>query len=229
MSEASPSAARRCCLCDRGLIGHVLSDPRGHWFCREHLPAISLCRYCQCAFLDTQRRDVCKSCRARAITNTEDARKLVAIGPLSWFEAHGLSAGPSARQLTLSQSMPRHHNGREIWGYVRRDAERAVVIKHGLPRPVFMLVAAHELGHLWLAQSNARLPDRIEEGLCDWLAYRFGRSLSDPECDWLARMIAKRADTGCDSAFREVRLHLDDAAPSDLPALLPTFRRRVLN
>ena len=226
MSEASDSAGQRCCLCDRGLNGHILIDPRGRRFCRQHLPAVSLCRYCQHAFLHTERSDSCTSCRARAVTTEAEAQKLVAMGPLSWFEGHRLAIGDGARSVRLAHRMPAHPSGREMFGYVEGTQ---VVIRHALPAPVFMLVAAHELGHLWLSQTNARLSEAHEEGICDWLSWRFARDLSHPEYRWLARMIARRSETGAATAFREVRARLGHAEPSELPTLLPMFRRRVLN
>lgn len=226
MSEASVSAAQRCCLCDRGLSGHVLFDPRGRGFCRDHLPAVSLCRYCQHAFLHTERSTVCSGCRARAVSTDAEARRLVELGPLAWFESHRLATGRGARSVRLSHDMPVPPSGGEMFGYVQGAQ---VVIRHGLPGPVFLLVAAHELGHLWLSLMNARLSEADEEGICDWLSWRFARSLGHPEYRWLADMIARRCETGAITAFRDVRARLGDAEPSDLPTLLPMFRRRVLN
>ena len=229
MSEALPSAARRCCLCDRGLNGYILNDPRGRSFCREHLPAVRLCRYCQFAFLDTERRDVCGCCRGSAVVTDNEARRLVAIGPLDWFGRHGLATGCGAQQIRVSREMPPHASGREMFGYVRYEPLTEVVFKRGLPRPVFLVVAAHELGHLWLFEAGARLSARMAEGVCDWLSWRFARDVRDPECAWLAGKLQKHAEAAGNTAFREVRERLGDVEPSALPSLLRTFPRRVLN
>lgn len=62
-------------------------------------------------------------------------------------------------------------------------AERVVVLS-GLPAPLFQAVAAHELGHVWIAAQNiTRLPLQDEEGFCEllshaWISERgtFGRA-----------------------------------------------------
>jgi hypothetical protein len=123
--------------------------------------------------------------------------------------------------------MPPHGSGREMLGYVRYRPLTEVVIRHNLPRPVFLVVAAHELGHLWLTQMRASLCARTAEGICDWLSWRFALDVTDPECAWLARKLQQHADAATDTAFREVRLRLGDVSPSALPSLLPMFPSRA--
>lgn len=57
--------------------------------------------------------------------------------------------------------------------YARRGIRRGIYIQTGLPRLLFLQIAAHEYAHAWQAENYPLLRDeRIHEGFAEWVAYR---------------------------------------------------------
>lgn len=57
--------------------------------------------------------------------------------------------------------------------YARRGMRRGIYIQTGLPRLLFLQIAAHEYAHAWQGENCPMLRDpRIHEGFAEWVAYR---------------------------------------------------------
>ena len=56
--------------------------------------------------------------------------------------------------------------------YARRGMRRGIYIQTGLPRMLFLQVAAHEYAHAWQGENCPILSDRlVHEGFAEWVAY----------------------------------------------------------
>ena len=57
--------------------------------------------------------------------------------------------------------------------YARRGMRRGIYIQTGLPRLLFLQIAAHEYAHAWQGENCPMLRDPlIHEGFAEWVAYR---------------------------------------------------------
>jgi hypothetical protein len=57
--------------------------------------------------------------------------------------------------------------------YARRGMRRSIYVQTGLPRMLFLQVAAHEYAHAWQGENCPLLRDLVvHEGLAEWVAYR---------------------------------------------------------
>jgi hypothetical protein len=57
--------------------------------------------------------------------------------------------------------------------YARRGIRRSIYIQTGLPRELFLQVAAHEYAHAWQGENCPLLRDTlIHEGFAEWVAYQ---------------------------------------------------------
>lgn len=57
--------------------------------------------------------------------------------------------------------------------YARRGIRRGIYIQTGLPRMLFLQVAAHEYAHAWQGENSPTLREGlIHEGFAEWVAYR---------------------------------------------------------
>jgi hypothetical protein len=56
--------------------------------------------------------------------------------------------------------------------YARRGMRRGIYIQTGLPRMLFLQVAAHEYAHAWQGENSPTLRDGlVHEGFAEWVAY----------------------------------------------------------
>ncbi|MEW5872092.1 MAG: zinc-binding protein [Chloroflexota bacterium] len=62
---------------------------------------------------------------------------------------------------------------RTLGVYTRRGMRRGIYIQTGLPRLLFLQVAAHEYAHAWQGENCPLLRDTlVHEGFAEWAAYR---------------------------------------------------------
>ncbi len=100
-----------------------------------------------------------------------------------------------------------------------------VRIVKNLPSVRFQVVAAHELGHVWLANQRAlSIPPWCNEGFCELLAYRFAAGLNS----WDGRLERARIITNPDptygGGFRRLKAFCDRAGFDALCAAIQTNR-----
>ena len=61
---------------------------------------------------------------------------------------------------------------RTIGLYARRGIRRGIYIQTGLPRILFLQVAAHEFGHAWQGENCPLIRDELaHEGFAEWVSY----------------------------------------------------------
>ncbi len=89
----------------------------------------------------------------------------------------------------------------------------------------FQIVAAHELGHVWLAnQKVLSVPAWCSEGFCELVAYRF----AEDKDSWEARMerarISANSEPTYGGGFRRLKAICDRVGFSDLCEALRTNR-----
>jgi hypothetical protein len=57
--------------------------------------------------------------------------------------------------------------------YARRGMRRGIYIQSGLPRMLFLQVAAHEYAHAWQGENCPVMKDAlVHEGFAEWVAYQ---------------------------------------------------------
>lgn len=192
-------------------------------------------------------RAVCAACHTTAVYSPEAAASLYAelkevistdLGltlniptGLAMVDRHGLrqvidrqsSGGP---KMVTSASPPGALDANHTLGlYARRGMRRGIYIQTGLPRLLFLQVAAHEYGHAWQGENCPLLRDPIiHEGFAEWVAYhvsgRFGdrrgqermRSRRDVYGNGLRWALAVEAREGPAGVLRACRQSVGAAA-----------------
>jgi hypothetical protein len=57
--------------------------------------------------------------------------------------------------------------------YARRGMRRGIYVLSGLPRTLFLQIAAHEFAHAWQGENCPKLNDAlIQEGFAEWVAFK---------------------------------------------------------
>ena len=189
--------APRCAICGTLIDDEAYQDEFGNIFCIRHNKEYNTCESCGrliCPQLTggglrySDGRQVCHQCRKTAITEHEQAadifqeiNKLLRVNGLDFGGLHlnvvlldanslgryhadhvgeGRLLGVTLQEINTSSDGTRHH---EVSG---------IGILWGLPREMFEEVAAHELGHAWLAVKQIDgLSSWRQEGFCNLLAF----------------------------------------------------------
>ncbi len=226
-----------CAACGAALNGSILLDPRQQAFCKSHEAALRVCRFCERGYMvrPGMFRDRCDGCERDAVSAEPNA--ILRYGSVvSWFRGQGLHFRGAAPPLQLQDRMPTAPNGRPMLGYTKSLIRRPfwvpseaelIAVQRGLPRDRFGIVVAHELGHAWLVQQRAELSERIEEGICDWLAHAFALHCGTADTVWTAQRIATNPDPVNGEGFRRFKALAGSAAPCELPQLLMTLGRKL--
>lgn len=91
-------------------------------------------------------------------------------------------------------------------GETRRVVD-GISILHGLPRSLFVGIAAHELGHAWLYLAKVDgLPNWMEEGYCNLLTYMYYKNNpAVPDGPYWMKMIEHDPSPVYGDGFRTVR------------------------
>jgi hypothetical protein len=139
--------------------------------------------------------------------------------------------------LQLLDKMPIAPNRRPMLGFAHRlfrDALSAlptevtfIAVQNQLPRDLFGIVVAHELGHTWLVQQRAVLSNRMEEGICEWLSHAFALQSGSADAAWTAHRIETNPDPVNGEGFRRFRHLAGDKTPRELPLLLTALSHEL--
>ena len=175
------------------------------------------CNYCGGAGTRTAASDpfYCRTCRHLAIYDPEEAERLYQQ-VITWANSKRFFDGFEQPPMVLysrrrfGREFPNAHKAlgmaqRISWETptgVSAEAEKVIILA-GLPEPLFQTVAAHELGHVWVASQHLmHLTPQEEEGLCETISHlwveekcRFGR-------DGLLRSIEQQQDAVYGEGFR---------------------------
>jgi len=96
----------------------------------------------------------------------------------------------------------------------------------GLPLYFFGAVAAHELGHAWLAiQQYPHLPKQVEEGLCELIAYLWLGGQNTPEAAFHQRRKRANKDRIYGKGLKRALASLELMAVRQLITYIRVFRR----
>jgi len=80
-----------------------------------------------------------------------------------------VAAGPISTEPIGAQELDPE---RTLGIYARRGMRRGIYIQTGLPRMLFLQVAAHEYAHAWQGENCPVLSDPlVHEGFAEWIAY----------------------------------------------------------
>lgn len=105
--------------------------------------------------------------------------------------------------------------------YARRGLRRGIYIQTGLPRMLFLQVAAHEYAHAWQGENCPMLRSGlVHEGFAEWVAYRLIGFYGYPRGQ--ERMLARQDVYG-----RGLRWALAEEAAHGLPGVIEACRRAV--
>jgi hypothetical protein len=224
----------RCVLCGAILSGVVCSDQHRRVFCARHRAEGRHCRFCDRFFLLAGGTgEACDACGPTRVFEVPVARD-ACDAACRWFTANGLRL-PGRIPVRLSAAMPSssYGSGPRMLGYTEQRAELSwpfgrppptMVLLVGMPLMVLRMVAAHELGHVSLAEERLRLPRWAEEGSCDWLAHCYLGTIASPEAALQRRRIETRDDPVYGAGFRWVAARLAGRAPRELVPLLRAAR-----
>lgn len=142
--------------------------------------------------------------------------RLLFEGVCRWATRLGMRFNGIPIQVRLRKHRPNRpgHLGATVHGrlwrgrkLVRNRIQRIEVVA-GLEPLLFQGVAAHELGHVWLAVHRISLPADLEEGFCELLAHRFYSDLGTEEGLRYAREIESNPDPLYGGGFRYLRERL---------------------
>lgn len=187
----------RCKACAQSIHGLYQEDLWGGASCARCLNRTGSCIYCGGAARAVPAEEPrCEICRRLAIHDPGLAEALYAE-VVDWAESRRMFENfrqpPMELRAKIELQGTRPSSNRllgmaqkSIWETPAGASVRAerVVVLAGLPAPLFQAVAAHELGHVWIAAHNiTRLSLQDEEGFCEllshaWISERgtFGRA-----------------------------------------------------
>ena len=209
--------APRCAICGILIENEAYQDDFGNIFCVRHKKEYNTCESCGrliCSQLTrgglrySDGRQVCHQCRKIAITDYEQAANIFQqINKVLRFNGLDFGGLPLNVVLldakSLGEYQTDHVSPGRLLGVTLQEVKMhidgtrhyevsGVGILWGLPRELFEEVAAHELGHAWLAVKQI-------DGLTAWRQEGF--------CNLLAFLWLSKQDT--DAAKRRIR-HLED-------------------
>lgn len=190
---------RYCYTCGQLLKQkYVQFNGVGH-YCEDCYKRRSACDVCTAPLTDTywrlsDGRLTCAYCHASAVNDPSAATALYSEMMVVLHRSLGMSLNiPTGLALVdriqLSEIILQQYdrNGKQAPGtdklkpehtlglYARRGIRRGIYIQTGLPRMVFLQVAAHEIAHAWQGENCPVLHDQdllVHEGFAEWVAYR---------------------------------------------------------
>ena len=218
-----------CALCHRPLRGYVMRDARHQYMCGEHKGSVRVCRFCDRGFLPgggVGVLDRCPLCVSRAVGDQAEADRRYRV-LLGWFRLHRLELPNPPPPIELRDRMPNDCRGVGMLGFAERHSRLSggwytsrIVMMVGLPIEAFFTVLVHELAHVWLTHAGFDFPEKVTEGLCDWLAHAFTVQFATPDAAYQARRIENREDPIYGDGFRGFRTFAAGAGPAELPRLV---------
>jgi hypothetical protein len=222
------SIAPRCAVCGRIIDGPYLENDWGEKYHAHHQDEVRRCFFCDRLITGEDLpghqplggdRPVCPVCRRNGVTDPANANRLLGeiratlqtfgidLGALPLRlelvdpdELEELTAAPLDRTLGLFQGERRvfESGGPD-------DLKGTVYLTRGLPRPVFITSAGHELMHAWLFIH--RLDNRdisLVEGSCNMAGVLALRSLMDDDAAWVRNSIERDPDPVYGEGYRRV-------------------------
>lgn len=92
------------------------------------------------------------------------------MNPVPYGQAPKGNSVPPLNGQVISPSLP--DPNRTLGLYARHGMRRGIYIQTGLPRLLFLQVAAHEYAHAWQGENSPLIKGtRLHEGFAEWVAY----------------------------------------------------------
>ena len=228
------SDAPRCLACGMFIAREYYEINRRGPFCPTCYATRQRCEVCASPLDNRARylpdgRAVCSACQQTAIIDTSEATHWFDDNVRLVYHVLGLSLRIGARfvltdrpglQAQIQQYQPGmiHSADRVLGVYVRDGRLRTIYIENGLPRILFIQVAAHEWAHAWQAENCPLVRDvLVVEGFAEWVAYKVLQAKQavkkmqlmidrvDWYGEWLRMMLACEARGGVDEVLASCR------------------------
>lgn len=227
--------AKKCDLCQRMILGTSLTNYWGHTYHAEHAREFGECLYCGklthpaisgggLTYPDA--RVICRGCHKTAVHREADALRVVAgvrermkhwgvdleglQVPVRFIDRLRLSTmlkgGPHAsmRRVSGFASMTAVQRGR-----LTQDKQAGIYLLTGMPLHVLEATAAHELMHVWNFFNGPRHAFALEEGSCNYMAYRIHDELGDELAAYHIDTMMKDPDPAYGAGFRKVKRYVE--------------------
>ncbi len=193
---------RSCLACGRTVTGKYYEFDGVGPYCKDCYRKRPPCDVCGAPLTDekwqlSDGRITCAQCHSTAIYSPQDAVILYEDMKKIVDQRLGLKLNiPTGLALVdrnqlgdvihrqvdpdsnIDPDLPPRKNGieldpqRTLGIYARRGMRRAIYVQNGLPRMLFLQVAAHEYAHAWHGENCPTLRDPlVHEGFAEWMAY----------------------------------------------------------
>lgn len=206
-----------CLACKRPILGKTFFFDTSGPYCEDCCQNRSRCQVCDAPQTDaswqlSDGRIICANCHASGVHTTDQATALYEeikrlVRDQLGFELNiptglALVDQTQMREVIIQQSMSdgnlqgagSEFAEREIEKtlgiYARRGVRRGIYILVGLPRRLFLQIAAHEYAHAWQGENCPIIRDSlVHEGFAEWVAYHVVGRLGYPESQ--SRMLTR--------------------------------------
>jgi hypothetical protein len=205
----------RCAVCDAVLAGHGWQDPLFGLIwddCRRR----PRCLGCHVAIggsddraptPTSDGRPRCRSCARSAVDDQADVKRALPE-VRSYFRNLGVELPNRVRVEVAPGRDIATAAGPSALAFTKKSRSEVLAVRaaSGLPRTVFGMVVAHEIGHAWLVgcPSGGRSPME-EEGICELLASWWLRQRNDTLAEIHLRRMEKSPDPVYGRGYRLVR------------------------
>ena len=196
LCETCRASLQTCLACSRPVTGKSLAFDGVGPYCLDCFRTRPPCDICSAPLTDerwqlSDDRMTCQRCHASAVFTPDVAgalyeqMKQVVFNQLG-FELNiptglALVDRNQLKEVIRLQTEGNHEQStghqeldpdRTLGVYARRGMRRGIYIQTGLPRMLFLQVAAHEYAHAWQGENCPILRDMlIHEGFAEWVAY----------------------------------------------------------
>ena len=227
--------ATRCDLCQRMIVGTALTNYWGHTYHAEHAREFAECLYCGklvhpaisgggTTYPDA--RAICRGCHKTAVHREADGQRVVVavrarmagwgvdLGtlpvPVRFVDRVKLSTmlkgGPHASMKRVSgfAAMRWEHQGRVV-----QNKQATVYLLTGMPLASLEATAAHELMHVWNFFNGPKHAFALEEGSCNYMAYRIHQEQGGAMADYHIDCLMKDPDPAYGVGFRKVKRYVE--------------------
>ena len=231
--------APRCHECNNSMTEEYFISKWGLNYCQA-CHNVATCSHCGGAALslDNDYLPICSQCLELAVNDEGAAMRLfhsVAVWAtdMNFFDH---MPQPPLTILSRDRLTQEFKVGPKTLGLARkvhttdgnRECLRAegIIIVKGLPWPIFQMVAAHELGHVWFANNDVMHISLLEEeGFCEVVAYLWLSERGKLGRDGLRRDMELSNDPIYGEGFRRMQQHVNRHGLVNLMQLLVSQSR----
>ena len=190
----------KCATCGAPITSVYYKIPGlSEFYCEKCYQTLPHCFFCGRPMREAKvgPRMVCPACRHEVIEDPAQAQRLV-LEVREWISAHLHLQFPEPIGFQFVEDLAPHvgvqllGTTRELGAFIREGEKVRILLITGMPRPLLMETAAHELAHVW---QNGRIPPHqrllVKEGFAQWVA---AKVLEAFQCDQALRVLRERED-----------------------------------